>query len=101
VADPLVKEPVENGSESSVDGALAALTALGPEAGALVDLDPALFGRALAAAAAGVARHPGPAALAGLGCAVDLIRASLAAASRAARRRAGLLYTTPSPRDRG
>ncbi len=88
MADPLLKEPVANGSESSVEGALAALTALGPEAGALVDLDPALFGRALTAAAAGVARHPAPAALAGLGCAVDLIRASLAAASRAARRSA-------------
>lgn len=88
MADPLLKEPVENGSESSVEGALAALTALGPEPGALVDLDPALFGRALTAAAAGVARHPAPAASAGLGCALDLTSASLAAASRAARRSA-------------
>ena len=59
MADPRSSEPVVDGSEGSVEGALSALTALGPEAGALVDLDPALFGRALAAAAAGVARHPG------------------------------------------
>jgi polyhydroxyalkanoate synthase len=85
VADPRASEPVVDGSEGSVEGALAALTALGPEAGALVDLDPALFGRALAAAAAGVARHPGAAASAGLRCALDLTRTSLAAASRAAR----------------
>lgn len=97
MADPLLKEPVEDGSESSVEGALAALTALGPEAGALVDLDPALFGRALAAAATGVARHPAPAVLAGLGCALDLTRTSLAAASRAARRSAA----GPVPPDAG
>jgi polyhydroxyalkanoate synthase subunit PhaC len=49
-----------------------------------VDLDPALFGRALAAAAVGVARHPASAARAGARCALDLTHTSLAAASHAA-----------------
>jgi polyhydroxyalkanoate synthase len=88
MADPPSREPVVDVLEASVEGALAALTALGPEAGAFVDLDPALFGRALAVAAVGVARHPAPAAWAGLRCAVDLTRTSLAAASRVVRRSA-------------
>ena len=96
MADPRSSEPVVDGSEGSVEGALAALTALGPEAGALVDLDPALFGRALAAAAAGVARHPGAAASAGLRCALDLTRTSLAAASRAAWGSAAVAELPPS-----
>ena len=96
MADPLLREPVVDGSES-VEGALAALTALGPEAGAFVDLDPALFGRALGAAATGVARHPAPAAWAGLRCALDLTRTCLAAAARAARLRA----EGPVPPDAG
>jgi polyhydroxyalkanoate synthase len=84
VADPRASEPVVNGAETSVEAALAALTALGPEAGAFVDLDPALFGRALSVAALGVARHPAPAAWAGVRCALDLTRSGLAAALRAA-----------------
>jgi len=82
VADSHSKQPVPDETEASLPGTLAALTALAPEAGAF-DLDPALFGRALAVAAVGVARHPAPAESAGLRCAVDLTRTSLAAASRA------------------
>ena len=37
MADPRSSEPVVNGAEGSVEGALSALTALGPEAGALVE----------------------------------------------------------------
>jgi polyhydroxyalkanoate synthase subunit PhaC len=48
-----------------------------------LDLDPALFGRALGAAAVSVARHPEAAARAGVRCALDLVRTSHAAASRA------------------
>ena len=82
MADSPSHQPVPDGPEPSLPSALAALTALGPEAGAL-DLDPALFGRALGAAAASVARHPESAVRAGLRCALDLARTSLAAASRA------------------
>jgi polyhydroxyalkanoate synthase len=88
LADPRASEPVVNGPETPVEGALAALTAFGPEAGAFLDLDPALFGRALSAAAVGVAHHPGPAAWAGVRCALDLTRTGLAAALRAAGGRA-------------
>ena len=49
----------------------------------LVDLDPALFGRAMANAAAAAARKPAVVGAAGFNCAVDLTRATLATASRA------------------
>jgi polyhydroxyalkanoate synthase len=62
-----------------------------------VDLDPALFGRALAAAAVGVARHPASAARAGARCALDLTHTSLAAASHAA----GGSLAGPVPPDAG
>jgi polyhydroxyalkanoate synthase subunit PhaC len=97
VADPSPKETVVDGSGASVEAARSAVTALGPEAGAFVDLDPALFGRALAAAATGVARHPARAASAGLRCALDLTRTGLAAGSRAVRRGAA----GPLPPDAG
>jgi polyhydroxyalkanoate synthase subunit PhaC len=96
VADPRSTEPAVDGTEASVEEPLAALTALAPEAGAL-DLDPALFGQALAAAAVSVARHPESAARAGLRCAVDLTRTSLAAAARAAE----LSAAGPVPLDAG
>jgi len=64
-----------------------AVSALGPEAGVLVDLDPALFGRALAHAAAAAARKPASSGAAGVKCAVGLTRATLAAASRLLGRR--------------
>jgi polyhydroxyalkanoate synthase len=89
-------EPAVDEAEASVEEPLAALTALAPEAGAL-DLDPALFGRALGAAAVSVARHPESAARAGLRCALDLTRTSLAAAARAA----GLSAPGPVPSDAG
>jgi polyhydroxyalkanoate synthase len=59
-----------------------AASALAPETGAL-DLDPALFGRALAKAAAGAARRPAAVAEAGISCAVDLTRATLSIVLRA------------------
>jgi polyhydroxyalkanoate synthase len=96
VADPRSTEPAVDGTEASVEEPLAALTALAPEAGAL-DLDPALFGQALGAAAVSVARHPESAARAGLRCAVGLTRTSLAAAARAA----GLSAAGPVPLDAG
>jgi poly[(R)-3-hydroxyalkanoate] polymerase subunit PhaC len=82
MADPQTKQRVPDGTEASLPDALAALAALAPEAG-VVDPDPALFGRALGAATLSVARHPESAARAGLRCALDLARTSLAAASRA------------------
>ena len=94
MADPQAKPPVPDGAEASLPGTLAALTALAPEAG-MVDLDPALFGRALGAAALSAARHPESAARAGLRCALDLARTSLAAASRAA----GHSVAGPMPHD--
>ena len=51
MADVLVEEPVLDQIEASVEAARSAASALAPEAGAFVDLDPALFGRALARAA--------------------------------------------------
>jgi polyhydroxyalkanoate synthase subunit PhaC len=96
VADPHLNEPVVDGAGGSFEETLVALTALAPEAGAL-DLDPALFGRALSAAAVSVARHPAPAAQAGLRSALDLTRTSLAAASRAA----GYGGVGPVPADPG
>jgi polyhydroxyalkanoate synthase len=56
-----------------------------------VDLDPALFGRAVASAAVGAARNPIAAAGAGMACAVGLTHATLATASRALGR------STPGP----
>ncbi|MDQ6729520.1 MAG: poly-beta-hydroxybutyrate polymerase, partial [Actinomycetota bacterium] len=82
MTDSHSEQPVPHGPEAALPDTLAALTALAPEAGAL-DLDPALFGRALGAAAVSVARHPQSAARAGLRCALDLARTSLATASRA------------------
>ena len=68
--------------------ARSAANALGPEAGVLVDFDPALFGRAMADAAAAAARKPAVVAAAGFNCVLDLTRATLAAASRAVGERA-------------
>ena len=79
---------IENGADGNTHGpglselAHSAVNALGPEAGELVDLDPALFGRALAEAAVAAARKPAPSAAAGVTCAVGLTRATLAAVSR-------------------
>jgi polyhydroxyalkanoate synthase subunit PhaC len=87
MADPHGKEPAPDRTAAALQDTLVALTALAPEAAAL-DLDPALFGRALGAAAVSVARHPESAARAGLRCALDLTRTSVAAASRAAGRSA-------------
>ncbi len=96
MADPRLTEPAVDEAEASVEEPLAALTALAPEAGAL-DLDPALFGRALGATAVSVARHPESAARAGLRCALDLTRTSLAGAARAA----GFSAAGPVPSDAG
>jgi polyhydroxyalkanoate synthase subunit PhaC len=84
-----VTESITNGADSISNGrglaelAHSAAGALAPEAGVLVDLDPALFGRALATAAAAAARKPAAVAGAGVHCAVDLTRATLATASQA------------------
>jgi polyhydroxyalkanoate synthase len=84
-----VADSITNGADSITNGAApaelarSAASALGPEAGVLVDLDPALFGRAMANAAAAAARRPAVVAAAGFNCAVDLTRATLATASRA------------------
>jgi len=98
MADPHAKQPAPDGTAESLQDAPVALTALAPEAGAF-DLDPALFGRALGTAAVSVARHPESAARAGLRCALDLTRTSLAAASRAAGRSAAG-PVSPDARDR-
>ena len=82
MTDSRSTQPIPDAPDASLPDTLAALSALAPEAGAF-DLDPALFGRALGAAAVSVARHPESAARAGLRCALDLARTSLAAASRA------------------
>jgi polyhydroxyalkanoate synthase len=68
-----------NGTAASAE----ASSAKSPEASALVDLDPALFGRALASAAIRAVRNPMAMTRAGINCAVDLTRATLATASRA------------------
>jgi len=91
MADVRSREPVLDGTEAFAEAARLAASALAPEAGALVDLDPALFGRALARAAAGAARRPGAVAEAGLNCAVALTRATLSTASRA------LGHSAPGP----
>jgi polyhydroxyalkanoate synthase len=91
VAEAAVAESMTNGTAAAAEAARSAVSALAPEAGALVDLDPALFGRALASAAMGAARHPKAAAGAGIGCAVALTRATLATASRA------LGHSSPGP----
>jgi polyhydroxyalkanoate synthase len=83
VADVLIQEPVLDQIEASAEAARSAASALAPEAGAFVDLDPALFGRALARAAAGAARRPGAVAEAGLSWAVALTQATFSTASRA------------------
>jgi polyhydroxyalkanoate synthase len=80
-----------NGTAASAELARSAESAFAPEADALIDLDPALFGRALADAAAAAAQHPVAVAEAGISCAVDLTRAALATASRA------LGASTPGP----
>jgi hypothetical protein len=88
VAEEAVAESKTNGTAASAEAARSAASAIAPEAGALVDLDPVLFGRALASAAAGAARHPTAATGAGINCAVALTRATLATASRAVGRSA-------------
>jgi polyhydroxyalkanoate synthase len=93
MADVRSTKPVLEGTEASADAARSAASAPAPEAGALVDLDldPALFGRALARAAAGAARRPAAVAEAGINCAVALTRATLSAALR------GLGQSVPGP----
>jgi polyhydroxyalkanoate synthase len=78
-----VVNSITNGTAASAELARSAASAPAPEADALIDLDPALFGRALADAAAAAAQHPVAVAEAGISCAVDLTRAALATASRA------------------
>ena len=79
---------INNGADGVMRGpglselAQSAVSALGPEAGVLVDLDPALFGRALADSAVAAAAKPASSAAVGVKCAVGLTRATLAAASR-------------------
>src|ERR1700729_2796354 len=94
MADPRANEPVLNGAQGSLEDTLVALSALGPEAGAMAP-DPALFGRPLGAAAVSAARHPESVARAGVRCALDLTRTSLAAASRLA----GQSAAGPMPAD--
>jgi polyhydroxyalkanoate synthase len=87
MADVRSRKPVLDRTEESAEAA----SALAPEVGALVDLDPVLFGRALARAAAGAARRPAAAAEAGIDCAVALARATLSTALR------GLGQSAPGP----
>src|SRR5450755_1662813 len=86
-----LSDGVTNGTAAAAETARSAANALSPEAGGLVDLDPALFGRALVNAAAGAARNPLGVAAASLNCAVDLTRATLATTLRA------LGQNTPGP----
>ena len=81
-ANAALAESTTNATAASAEAARHAASALAPEVGAF-DLDPALFGRALARAAAGAARRPAAVAEAGFECAVALTRATLASASRA------------------
>jgi polyhydroxyalkanoate synthase subunit PhaC len=83
VAEEVVAASRTNGTAASAEATRSAASVLSPEAGGLVDLDPALFGRALASAAIRAARNPTAVAAAGINCAVDLTRATLATASRA------------------
>jgi len=77
-----VAQSTANGTTASAERASSAANLFVPEVGAVVDLDPALFGQALASAAAAAARQPAAVAAAGLNCALDLTRATAAAASR-------------------
>jgi polyhydroxyalkanoate synthase subunit PhaC len=83
MADVRSREPFLDGTEAFAEAVRSAANALAPEAGALVDLDPALFGQAIARAAAGAARRPAAVAEAGFNCAVALTRATCSTASRA------------------
>jgi polyhydroxyalkanoate synthase subunit PhaC len=89
-----VTDSIKNGADRSTVGAglselaHSAASALGPEGAVSIDLDPALFGRALAKAAAAAARKPTAVAAAGVRCAADLTRVTLAAASHAVGRSA-------------
>ena len=58
MADAAVAERITNGTLASAEAASSVASALAPEARASVDRDPALFGRALAKAAAGAALNP-------------------------------------------
>jgi polyhydroxyalkanoate synthase len=78
-----VANSITNGTAASAELAQSAASALAPEADELIDLDPALFGRALTDAVAAAAQHPVAVAEAGVSCAVDLTRAALATAARA------------------
>jgi polyhydroxyalkanoate synthase len=82
VTNAALAESTTNGTAASAEAAHFAASALAPEAGAF-DLDPALFGRALANAATGAAHNPTAVVAAGINCAVDLTRATVATASRA------------------
>src|SRR5450755_2554594 len=77
-----VAQSTANGTTASAERASSAANLFVPEVGAVVDLDPALFGQALASAAAAAARQPAAVAAARLNCALDLTRATAAAASR-------------------
>ena len=87
-------DSIKNGADRSTVGAglselaHSAASALGPEGAVSIDLDPALFGRALAKAAAAAARKPTAVAAAGVRCAADLTRVTLAATSHAVGRSA-------------
>ena len=71
------------GTAASADAARSTAGLFPWDADPFVDLDPALFGRAVLRAALGAARHPKAALGAGVDCAVALSRATLASASRA------------------
>src|SRR5450755_588992 len=83
MAEAGVAEAMANGAAASAAAARFAADVLAPDSGELVDLDPVLFGRALANAAVGAALNPTAVVAAGINCAVDLTRATLASASRA------------------
>jgi len=91
VAEGAVAMSITNGTAASAELARSAVSALAPEADAVIDLDPALFGRALADALAAAAQRPAAVAEAGINCVVDLTRATLATASRV------LGQNTPGP----
>jgi polyhydroxyalkanoate synthase subunit PhaC len=76
-----------------------AAEALGPEAGLVASLDPALLARALAEVGVGLARHPVGSALAGLRFAAGLAAAGAVATARALGADTGPPVTPPA-RDR-
>jgi polyhydroxyalkanoate synthase subunit PhaC len=77
----MTRPPWEAEREAERDGEGAA-SALGPEAPLFTDNDPALFGRALAAAAVAATRHPFTGASLAIRLAVRLVSTGTAAGSR-------------------